>query len=212
MSMAKPGALSREQVEYICKFLVEEHLSKDASTILDHDAALRTRVVELEREVEKWHALLLKSCRDNIEDYKVECKPSCDEYVHAEDCHSAYPGLVYDELRQQLTQLQAALTARENELCTAKDQIPPDMEEDSLSVALIKLKDKLVAVITEQDDDIEQANIEIARVQQARLNETEEFMRVRTELIAERDAAVQEAGRLREQIKALSPSSNSPEL
>ncbi|TKB81925.1 MAG: hypothetical protein E8D44_13195, partial [Nitrospira sp.] len=45
--------LTREQVEYICKFLVEEHLSKDASTILANDAAPRATIeqqaVELER-------------------------------------------------------------------------------------------------------------------------------------------------------------------
>ena len=33
----------------------------------------------------------------------------------------------------------------ENEICTATDQIPPDMEGDSLSTALIKLKDALAA-------------------------------------------------------------------
>ncbi len=36
---------------------------------------------------------------------------------------------------------QAQAAALNNELCTAQDQIPPDMEGDSLSVALIKLKD-----------------------------------------------------------------------
>ena len=42
---------------------------------------------------------------------------------------------MYTECRQQLATAQ-------NELCTAQDQIPPDMEDDSLSTALIKLKDE----------------------------------------------------------------------
>lgn len=53
----QPHALTREQVEYICKFLVEEHLSKDASTILAHDAAQRETIARLEKEVTKWRSI-----------------------------------------------------------------------------------------------------------------------------------------------------------
>lgn len=44
----------------------------------------------------------------------------------------------------------------ENELCTANDQIPPDMEGDSLSVALIKLKDERRA-LKERAERLEKA-------------------------------------------------------
>lgn len=157
--------LSREQVEYECKWLTEEHCTSLASKWLSTDAALRARLAEVEkdcvkygpiclvcgrigsqpcmtedeankhgastpctfdpspkaiweenkrlkarvaaveREVEKKQALLLRSCQDNIEDYNVQCKPTCDDYGHADDCPSAHPGLVYDELRRQLAAL-----------------------------------------------------------------------------------------------------------
>lgn len=54
-----------------------------------------------------------------------------------------------ERAEERAEELQATLTARENELCTAKDQIPPDMEEDSLSVVLIKLKDQRDAAVQE---------------------------------------------------------------
>lgn len=44
----------------------------------------------------------------------------------------------HDDTVSELTQRIAEL---ENEVCTAKDQIPPDMEGASLSEALIRLKD-----------------------------------------------------------------------
>ena len=59
--------LTREKVEHICKFLVEEHLSKDASMILAHDAALRakveaqrTRIEQLEKELEEYRGIAEK--------------------------------------------------------------------------------------------------------------------------------------------------------
>ena len=290
------------------------------TTVGDTEFALRARVVELERELEKKQALLLRSCQDNIEDYKVQCKPKCDSYGHEDDCPAAYPGLVYDEMRQQLTareaecdeksleiiklrhevwdcigqrdelhevckyhekleadmlekltareetiralearwvpieaaarktfeleslpillnggttgqerlaqiiarwhtaeslcaKLQATLTARENELCTAKDQIPPDMEEDSLSVALIKLKDKLAALEPElekrklmQERSIAgeceaEQHLMDAGISDYEDGEHGEYRGLLTQIdvcIKERDAAVQEAGRLKE--------------
>ncbi|HEY6021506.1 MAG TPA: hypothetical protein VIY48_16860, partial [Candidatus Paceibacterota bacterium] len=50
------------------------------------------------------------------------------------------------------------LATAQNELCTAKDQIPPDMDGDTLSVALIKLKDERrslqqqLATVTQERD------------------------------------------------------------
>lgn len=57
----------------------------------------------------------------------------------------------------QLTDANATIARLENELCTAKDQIPPNMDGDSLSVALIKLKDErdqLHATVTAQGEEI----------------------------------------------------------
>lgn len=47
--------------------------------------------------------------------------------------------------------LRAQLARAENELCTAKDQIPLWMEGDSLSVALIKMKDQLAQMTAENN-------------------------------------------------------------
>ena len=63
---------------------------------------LRAKVETLEKDRDKYQALLLQSCRDNIEEFKVQCKPACDSYGHDTDCPAAHPGLVYDEMRQQL--------------------------------------------------------------------------------------------------------------
>ncbi len=46
--------------------------------------------------------------------------------------------LEYDKIQLEL---KAQLAQAQNEICTASDQIPPDMDGDSLSVALIKLTD-----------------------------------------------------------------------
>lgn len=110
-------------------------------------------------------------------------------------------------------QTKATLTARENELCTAKDQIPPDMEEDSLSVALIKLKDKLAALEPELEkrklmqersitDECEaEQHLVDAGISDYEDGEHGEYRGPLTQIdlcIKERDAAVQEAGRLKD--------------
>lgn len=53
--------------------------------------------------------------------------------------HDFYPAEQVDALVGALISEKATA---QNELCTASDQIPPDMDGDSLSVALIKLKDQ----------------------------------------------------------------------
>jgi len=53
-------------------------------------------------------------------------------------------GIIH-ELRATIEQQVQEIARLENELCTAKDQIPPDMEGDSLSVVLIKFKNQLAA-------------------------------------------------------------------
>jgi len=57
-----------------------------------------------------------------------------DEMKYRLQVHADLIGETEHGLRQQLATAQ-------NELCTAQDQIPPDMDGDSLSVALIKLVD-----------------------------------------------------------------------
>jgi chromosome segregation ATPase len=54
----------------------------------------------------------------------------------------------YQQLQADRDALKAQLATAENELCTAKDQIPPDMDGDSLSVALMKLGDARRALQT----------------------------------------------------------------
>ena len=51
---------------------------------------------------------------------------------------TAYPHTLVHSVQQ----LRARAATAENELCTAKDQIPPDLDGDSLSVALLKLCDE----------------------------------------------------------------------
>lgn len=65
-------------------------------------ADLTEKLAATTREVERYKSLLRTSCQDNIEEYNVACKPTCDSHGHEHDCPTAHPGLVYDELRQQL--------------------------------------------------------------------------------------------------------------
>jgi hypothetical protein len=46
-----------------------------------------------------------------------------------------------DAWHARVASMKEELATAQNALCTAQDQIPPDMEGDSLSVALIKLTD-----------------------------------------------------------------------
>lgn len=47
-------ALTREQVESICRFLVEEHLSTEAATMLAHDAAQRQALAQQAQRITEW--------------------------------------------------------------------------------------------------------------------------------------------------------------
>lgn len=72
------------------------------------------------------------------------------------------PDVPHDDTVSELTQRIAEL---ENELCTAKDQIPPDMEGASLSEALIRLKDERVKFVVEQLD-VKRGHVIIMRYKQ----------------------------------------------
>lgn len=73
----------------------------------------KQRLAEVERERDKNRELLMLSCRDNVEEFKTQCKPKCDSYGHEDDCPSAHPGLVYDELRKDLATAQATIAKHE---------------------------------------------------------------------------------------------------
>lgn len=93
--------LSREQVEYICKFLVEEHLSKDASTILDHDAAQRLTIEQQAGEIDQLKAEALAE-RDRANQ----------EIEHVKDVLS---GAI--DANEALIARLAAMTAERDEAC-----------------------------------------------------------------------------------------------
>lgn len=113
--------MTKEQFEAIVKKFEAWHdcdidCDHNLDDLVESDAALRAKIEALEKDRDKYQALLLQSCRDNIEDFKVQCKPKCDSYGHEEDCPAAYPGLVCDEMRLELAALRAMVEALEKAL------------------------------------------------------------------------------------------------
>jgi len=93
----------RANEQFDCVTQVQQS-ARDLLKPLDRQICdLEARLAAMTREVERYKSLLRTSCQDNIEEYKVACKPTCDSHGHEHDCPTAHPGLVYDELRQQLT-------------------------------------------------------------------------------------------------------------
>lgn len=147
--------LSREQVERLNELfkLLDGTSSADECFAIVYtaftegrsagDAALRAELEAVEKErdelQDQWR---LVSKLDGDLDWQVEAAKlqqqlaavtqERDEYKYRLQVHADLIGETEHGLRQQLATAQ-------NELCTAKDQIPPDMDGDSLSVALIKL-------------------------------------------------------------------------
>jgi hypothetical protein len=71
----------------------------------------------------------------------VQCRLLLDKRAEVEHKHWELKNWI--DIRQAaINELRLQVTKLENELCTAKDQIPPDMDGDSLSTALIKLGDE----------------------------------------------------------------------
>ena len=92
----------RANEQFDCVTQVQQS-ARDLLKPLDRQICdLEARLAAMTREVERYKSLLRTSCQDNIEEYKVACKPTCDSHGHEHDCPTAHPGLVYDELRQQL--------------------------------------------------------------------------------------------------------------
>ena len=114
----------------------------------EHEA--KQRVAELEQERDK-AVCNMKSYQDLV-DYANQqlaaAQAERDEAVRVAKALTEPAPVTEDDVtwaQDSLTQLdlmRQQLATAQNELCTAQDQIPPDMEGDSLSVALIKLKDQ----------------------------------------------------------------------
>lgn len=142
--------LSREQFWAMCddqkhgdaQWTRREHVWKQ---IEDERTDLTAKLEAMTQERDRYKQLLLQSCQDNIEDYKVECKPTCDSYGHEHDCPAAHPGLVYDEIRQQL----AASEQRAKEL----EEESRQWEKASL-VDLLRERDQLLATVAAQAEEM----------------------------------------------------------
>jgi len=112
----------------------------DALHALDEaDASLRAKLEAAQARVAKLEARLEIDCEYNMANERLEIDPSMrDAVIDGIACRDA----TISGLDHRVADLQQQLATAQNELCTAKDQIPPDLDGDSLSVALIKLKDQ----------------------------------------------------------------------
>ena len=123
----------------------------------DENAALRAKLaqahehLEAQRQatyqaVEREH--LLRAKLSQVEQQLAAAQAERDEAVRVAKALTEPSPITEADVtwaQDSLTQLdlmRQQLATAQNELCTAQDQIPPDMDGDSLSVALIKLKDQ----------------------------------------------------------------------
>ena len=123
--------------EQVCKAL-DEHKCQLAAVEAERDEA---RDIAAHAEFDHDHYELIKqrlAAAQAERDEAVRVAKALTEPLPITDADVTW---AQDSLTQ-LDLMKQQLATAQNELCTAQDQIPPDMEGDSLSVALIKLKDQ----------------------------------------------------------------------